>query len=334
MAGLSQSPPGASTTCAKSRHTVADGLARARPIRFVLTIAAAIAHIRLGSRATADSPELLRLVPSLRDEATPSDVARAAATTSRDIAPRFGVSSPAEMSADDQKAPAPALNDRALNDRERRELFATIYREQFEHVFRTLRRLGVPERDIEDAIHDVFIVVHRRLIDFDVARSARPWVTGIAYRVASDDRRRAHRRRETPSDELEGSSSLDVGDAGGFGNARQPTDEALDAARDRKRVQDALVALPMDQRVVLVMHDLDGFAMPEIAAELAIPLNTAYSRLRLARNKFEAAIRSQEPHRGVTVGPAPLGRSAGRDAVDVPQDGGPARASTRKTHGS
>ncbi|MBT9555802.1 MAG: sigma-70 family RNA polymerase sigma factor [Myxococcales bacterium] len=228
------------------------------------------------------------------------------------------------MTDDAPKAPAAPLS-----DRERRELFGTIYREQFEHVFRTLRRLGVPERDIEDAIHEVFIVVHRRLVDFDVARSARPWVTGIAYRVASDDRRRAHRRRETPSDELEGSSTLDGGDAGGFGNVRLATDEALDAARDRKRVQDALTLLPMDQRVVLVMHDLDGFAMPEIAAELGIPLNTAYSRLRLARNKFETAIRSQQTPR-----PAAPSLSAGRDGVDAPQDGGPARTSTRKTHGS
>lgn len=329
MAGLSQSRRGASTTLAKSRRAGPDGLALARPIRVVLTIAAAIAHLRLGSRANAGVPDRLRLVPPTPARTGVADVKRGGATATRDIAPAIGVSSAAKMTADDPKAPA-----RPLSDRERRELFGTIYREQFEHVFRTLRRLGVPERDIEDAIHDVFIVVHRRLVDFDVARSARPWVTGIAYRVASDDRRRAHRRRETPSDELEGSSSVDVGDAGGFGNARQPTDEALDAARDRKRVQDALVALPMDQRVVLVMHDLDGFAMPEIAAELAIPLNTAYSRLRLARNKFEAAIRSREPHRGVAVGPAAPSRDAGRDAVDVPHDGGPARASTRKTHGS
>ncbi len=263
-----------------------------------------------------------------------------------DIAHRHRVSSAAEMSADQQRAPAAPLSERAL-----RELFGTIYREQFDHVFRTLRRLGVPERDIEDAIHDVFIVVHRRLGDFDVTRSARPWVTGIAYRVASDDRRRAYRRRETPSDELEANVATDGGDsAHGLGNARLATDDALDAARARKRVQDALLALPMDQRIVLVMHDLDGFAMPEIASELTIPLNTAYSRLRLARNKFEAAIRSQEPHRGVSPSlpqssqpqssqpqssqpqsslPLPS-RPSGRDADT---DGGPARASTGKKNG-
>ena len=161
--------------------------------------------------------------------------------------------------------------------------FDAVYRECFQHVWHTLRRLGVPDRDLEDSVHDVFVVVHRRLGDFDPTRPVRPWVTGIAYRVASDDRRRARRQREVLEDDVD---AVD----GGRG-----ADEAIDAARARTRVHKALETVPIDQRIVFVMHDIDGFAMPDIQRELAVPLNTLYSRLRLARGKFEAAIRSQEP---------------------------------------
>jgi RNA polymerase sigma-70 factor (ECF subfamily) len=164
--------------------------------------------------------------------------------------------------------------------------FDAVYRECFQHVWHTLRRLGVPDRDLEDSVHDVFVVVHRRLVDFDAARSVRPWVTGIAYRVASDDRRRARRQREVFDD------SIDAVDG------RRGADETIDADRARERVHRTLALLPLDQRIVFVMHDIDGFAIPDIQRELAVPLNTLYSRLRLARAKFESAIRAEEARRG------------------------------------
>ncbi len=156
---------------------------------------------------------------------------------------------------------------------------ADVYRETFHHVWCTLRRLGVPERDLEDAVHEVFLVVHRRLGDYDPSRPVKPWVTGIAYRVASDDRRRAHRRREV------------MGETDEPRDGQPAPDVALEGAEARNRVAVALHTLPLEQRVVFVMHDIDGFAMPDIARELSAPLNTLYSRLRLARARFEAAIR-------------------------------------------
>ena len=56
----------------------------------------------------------------------------------------------------------------------------------------------------------------------------------------------------------------------------------------------ALDELDMDGRAVLVMHDLEEYSMPEIAQVIDAPLNTLYSRLRLARKKFTAAV---ERHR-------------------------------------
>jgi len=160
-----------------------------------------------------------------------------------------------------------------------------VYREHFTHVWLTLRRLGGAERDIEVAAHEVFLVVHRRLADYDPRRPLRPWLTGIAYRVAADERRRARHRREEP-----------VG-------AREPADRApgpeeqAATHQEQELVRQALAALPPERRVVFVMHELDGCTMPEVAEALAVPLNTCYSRLRLGREQFVAALTRLRPSR-------------------------------------
>ena len=156
--------------------------------------------------------------------------------------------------------------------------FESVYRDQFEHIWFTLRRLGVHERDLDDTTHDVFLVVNRRLMDFDPTRPVRPWVTGIAYRVASDERRRARHRREI------------IGDIPETIDGASPQ-KALEAKEAQRLVLDALTQLPMDQRAVLVMHDLQGMTMPEITEALDAPLNTLDSRLRLGRRKFTLAVR-------------------------------------------
>jgi len=158
------------------------------------------------------------------------------------------------------------------------------YREHFTHVWHTLRRFGVADRDLEDAVHEVFIVAHRRLDSFDRSRPIRPWLSGIAWRVASDDRKRARNRREMVGIVVEPAT-------GGPDAAQQ-----VAAARDRELVHRALSELPDDQRVVFVMHEIDGFSMPEIRDALGAPLNTLYSRLRLARRKFRAAVHRLRPN--------------------------------------
>ena len=158
-----------------------------------------------------------------------------------------------------------------------------IYAAHFTHVWHTLRRYGVVERDLEDAAHEVFLVVHRRLGDYDPSRPLRPWLSGIAWRVASDERRRARHHRERL-----GHTSEPV-------SARPAADDAVATARDRQLVVDTLEELPDDQRRVFVMYELDEAGMPEIAEALAVPLNTAYSRLRLARKRFADAVRRRRP---------------------------------------
>ena len=157
--------------------------------------------------------------------------------------------------------------------------FPAVYAAELGYVWSALRRLGVQARDLEDVCHDVFVVVFRNLAAYDARRPIRPWLFGIAFRVASDYRRSARVRREVP------------------GMAREPTctapraDEIVLERERRRLVMRGLEAIELERRAVFVMHDIDGHVMPDIAAALGVPLNTAYSRLRLARAEFAAAVK-------------------------------------------
>ena len=157
--------------------------------------------------------------------------------------------------------------------------FRAVYETQFQYVWHSLRRLGVPDRDIEDLAHDVFVVLYRGRDQVDTARAIKPWLFGICFRVASDYRRRARHRFEVQSDHE------------GIADRALPADEQVAERQDKQLILDSLAVLDIDRRAVFVMHDLDGHAMPDIAAALGAPLNTCYSRLRLAREQFTAAVR-------------------------------------------
>jgi RNA polymerase sigma-70 factor (ECF subfamily) len=157
--------------------------------------------------------------------------------------------------------------------------FAAAYDAEFEVVWLYLRRLGVPEADVEDAVHDVFVVAHRRYGTYDPSRPLRAWLLGIAFRVAAQWRRR-HRLEVTVAD-----PEPERGD-----DARAP-DEMVAAQQARSRLQAVLAQLDIDQRAVVVMHDLNGISAPEIATALDVPVNTVYSRLRLGRAKITAMLR-------------------------------------------
>ncbi|MBN2573207.1 MAG: sigma-70 family RNA polymerase sigma factor [Deltaproteobacteria bacterium] len=152
----------------------------------------------------------------------------------------------------------------------------SIYRSEFSYVWKTLRRLGAPSADIEDLAHDVFVVAHRHLGDYDPTRPLRPWLFGIAVRVVSDHRRVGRNSREIPGEIAE---AVD---------ATPSVQDRLEDREARALLMRALDELDLEQRAVLVMHDLDELPVPEIAAALSIPLNTAYSRLRLARAAVSA----------------------------------------------
>ena len=166
--------------------------------------------------------------------------------------------------------------------------FPTLYRSEFAYVWKTLRRLGAPVRELEDLTHDLFVVVHRHFGEYDQRRPLRPWLFGIAVRVVSDYRRTFRNSREL----LQSPAATEAVDS------TPGQDERLAEAQARALLMTALDHLELDRRAVLIMHDLDGVAVPEIAAVLEIPLNTAYSRLRLARADLAAVVNRLSAVRG------------------------------------
>lgn len=158
-----------------------------------------------------------------------------------------------------------------------------VYEEEFDRVWNSLRRHGVPSRHLEDAAQEVFMVLHRHWPELDRSRPLGPYLSAISARVASDLRGRASERREALGVELE---RVDP---------RQGPEEQALAAEQRRLVAQGMEALSADQRAVFVMHDLEEHSMPEIALALDIKLNTAYSRLRLAREGFTKAVRRHRP---------------------------------------
>jgi RNA polymerase sigma-70 factor (ECF subfamily) len=160
---------------------------------------------------------------------------------------------------------------------EERVDFAAVYGGYFRAIWRTLRRLGVPPSQLDDAAQDVFVVVHRRLPEFD-GRSLRGWLYAIAVRVASDYRRGRARQNGVPLSE----SLVDPG---------------LDPGRSRELQESVqllhtlLGELEEPKRAVFVLGELEELRVPEIAEALGQNLNTVYSRLRAARAEFEAALR-------------------------------------------
>jgi RNA polymerase sigma-70 factor (ECF subfamily) len=157
--------------------------------------------------------------------------------------------------------------------------FREVYRANAAFVWRVLRRLGVPHADAEDVTQEVFVVVLKKLPSFAQRSSLRTWLYGIAYRSASEYRRRRHLRSEVPTEQPDA------------GAAEAPQLESLDRKRARQRLDAILAELDDDKRAVFVFYEIEELAMSEVAEVVGCPLQTAYSRLRAAREHVEAAAR-------------------------------------------
>ena len=168
-------------------------------------------------------------------------------------------------------APSPMAAERAIELRE-------VYSAHAGYVWNTLRRLGAPESDLEDLTHDVFVEVQRHLDDYDPARPMKPWLFGFAFRILSRHRRRGRRHKEGPG---ETASAVDPAPL---------ADQRLAVEQDRRLVIAALGAIEPDRRAVFVLYEIDGVSMDEIARTMGIPVNTGYSRLRVARGEFRTAV--------------------------------------------
>ena len=160
--------------------------------------------------------------------------------------------------------------------------FEQIYDEYAGFVWRNARRLGVPASGAEDVVQDVFIVVQRRLPDFDGRAPLQSWLFGILVRVVRHYRR-SYQRKDARCVSLE----QDPGHCNNsVSGARSPSEQAENAERLRL-LEHLLGQLDESKRTLLVLSELEGWTLREIAEYLGSNTNTVYSRLRAAKRAFE-----------------------------------------------
>lgn len=190
--------------------------------------------------------------------------------------PGHGRSVPFALSATDRPTAAEPVD------------FDALYDATADMAFRVLSAMGVREDELDDALQDVFVVAHRRLGEFRGESKPSTWVAGIAVRVAHDYRRRHTRKPTEPLEPV--ASSLQA-------STESPEAGAM-RSQALRSVQAFLEQLAAPQREVFVLAELEQQSAPELAASLGAPLNTIYSRLRLARAHFEAWVRDRDGGEG------------------------------------
>jgi len=160
--------------------------------------------------------------------------------------------------------------------------FDSVYDGFFPYIWRSVQRLGIPPSQADDVVQEIFIIVHRRLPEFEGRSTLKTWLYGIALWVA-----RAHRLQlRRPGEHV----VVDTDHLRAPEESRP--DERAENAEAARLVNALLDGLDYEQREVFVLAELEELTAPEIAEALGVKLNTVYSRLRLARRAFtEAAAR-------------------------------------------
>lgn len=188
--------------------------------------------------------------------------------------------------------PMPAEGERELS---------RVYADHFRYVFRCLRALGVREPSIDDAVHDVFLVVQQKLADFDGRHALTTWLYAIALRVARRYRAEAAKHAQRFADDPGSSAVEDDEPLDALTNTagRRDVEGELETEERLAIARRALEALDDDKREAFVLAHVEQMSAPEIVEITGVPLNTVYSRIRAARLSFGAEVaRLQLIHRG------------------------------------
>ena len=154
-----------------------------------------------------------------------------------------------------------------------------LFDAHFSWVWRFLRRLGVPEPQADDAAQQTFCVLAERLPELEPGKE-KSFLAGTALRVASNYRRSARRRREV----------LDAQSLEFAVDARDDPEQAAERRSELALLDRALDQLPGELRAAFVLFEIENHSMLEVAELLAIPRGTVASRLRRAREQFQAAV--------------------------------------------
>jgi RNA polymerase sigma-70 factor (ECF subfamily) len=166
--------------------------------------------------------------------------------------------------------------------------FQAVYDQYFDFVWSSARHLGVDAAAMDDVVQEAFIVIYSRLHTLKRPDALRSWIYGVVRRTVSDHRRSRRARGDASAVE-----------AGGELESNQPTPAELAEKNSELELLAYLLAqLDETKREVFRLVELEEMSVPEVADALEIPLNTAYSRLRAARQAFEAALARYEARGG------------------------------------
>ena len=159
-----------------------------------------------------------------------------------------------------------------------------VYREHADYVWRLLRSLGVPEVHQEDAFHEVFLVVHRRLHQFDARASLQTWLFGIARNVFLEQyRARKEERRALPEGEGE-SEELELVDTA-------PTPDAVLLGQEAERVlTEALTYVGEPRKSALLLRLDHGLAYEDIAEVMGWSVAKVKNEIHRARLQLRAQL--------------------------------------------
>lgn len=163
-----------------------------------------------------------------------------------------------------------------------RQRLESWFRDHFDMLWRLAARLGVPHANVDDVVQEAFITADRRAGDI-TAGSERRFLVSTTVKLCANQRRRRDAQLERPVLVEPRAEALDAEQL----LARKQLRQLLDAALD---------ALPLEQRTVLVLHELEGYSLAEVASLLEVPPGTVASRLARARSKFSksaASLRSR-----------------------------------------
>ena len=153
----------------------------------------------------------------------------------------------------------------------------TLFEEHYAHVWRLLRRFGVLPAQLDDAAQEVFWVAARRIADIELGRE-RPFLYGVSLRVASNEVRR---RKSAPT-------TAEPEEVARLVDPRPSPEEHLERRQARELLDVVLDHLPLELRTVFVLAELESLEVRVIAELELIPVGTASSRLRRAREQFTA----------------------------------------------
>ena len=160
-----------------------------------------------------------------------------------------------------------------------------LYTQYFDLVWRNLRRLGVEDATLDDAVQDVFLVVHRRIKDFLGRSSIKTWIVGIVLRVARDYRRSQQRHTARVARYAEQHSVTCEGEC--------PAEQV--ALREAAAMVNQIVGgFSAEERDVFVLVELEELSLRQTAEATGMSLSTCQRRLLAARKSFNAAIRRHE----------------------------------------